>query len=186
MSRKSYDGLGHGPVKVDTALPFGVRPRQSRLDEDPATQPVEFLVRSTATLHFPNSPFGLRQWEVAASRTLCLAETGTPKIPQRFVWGPSSSHIRDMASTLTQLSFSAFGLQKKGFATIVRPASKVSLWAVIRVSNAGRQRGNGPSALPKGPLGLRIPVADCCFWQECGDDNAVDSGACIQGGAEHS
>lgn len=50
------------------------------LENGPATHPVEFFTRCTARpLHFPNSPCGLRQWEVAASRTLSFAETGAKK-----------------------------------------------------------------------------------------------------------
>ena len=51
-----------------------------RLENGPTAHMVEFLARAKARpLHFPNSPFGLRQWEVAASRTLPLAKTGHPR-----------------------------------------------------------------------------------------------------------
>ncbi|MBM4314472.1 MAG: SDR family NAD(P)-dependent oxidoreductase, partial [Deltaproteobacteria bacterium] len=40
-------------------------------------------------LQFPSSPFGLRQWKLAASRTLSLAKAGAPGILQWFARGPS-------------------------------------------------------------------------------------------------
>ena len=65
-----------------------------RLENGPTAHMVEFLARAKARpLHFPNSPFGLRQWEVAASRTLPLAKTGTPEIPLKFAQGPFSNRL---------------------------------------------------------------------------------------------
>jgi hypothetical protein len=51
------------------------------LEDGPVAHRVEFLARSMARpLQFPNSPFGLKQWKLAASRALTLAKTG----PQEF------------------------------------------------------------------------------------------------------
>ena len=65
-----------------------------RPEDVPIAHRVEFLARSMArSLQFTNSPCGLRQCKLAASRTLPLAKTGTPGIPPEFAQGTSTNRL---------------------------------------------------------------------------------------------